>query len=272
MKEKKKRFKPPFRPKPGKKIRHKKKSDPYIPSTHESIAISTNASERAAYNQTETPKPRPAVRAVNKSTREVILEKIKQPSKPAVQRPRPVETRPPAAREDLESVFRNVSDAAMNATALTASEKKEAQVFLARRLGAHLVDFWLVDWIASWAILASLPGSSWGWHSVFWLPTLGLPSILVGLVYFGVCYEKLGATPGKMLFRLKLRMEKGGNVPWLRAYLRETIGKFLSILPAFAGVLMSLMRKDHRALHDFVFGTRVVNASEAIESTATPRF
>ena len=267
MKEKKKRFKPPFRPKPGKKIRLKKKSDPYVPSTHESVAISTNQSEREAYNRRDdVPAKTPTVRAVDKSTREIILDKIKQKPTPARHRPQEPAAAPAAELEAL------VAKAALKIPKLTEAEKREAQIFLGRRIGAHLVDAWLVSLFSGWAVTVGVPSGWWTRPTFFWFPAFGLTDILVGIVYFGFCYQNLGATVGKMIFRLRLQMEKGGKVPWLRAYLRETIGKILAILPAGFGILMSLMREDRRALHDFVFGTRVVNASEASESAPAPRF
>jgi len=71
-----------------------------------------------------------------------------------------------------------------------------------------------------------------------------------------------GATPGKMLFGLRVVDTATGGRPSVgQALLRETVGRCLSAL-FFIGYLMVLARSDRRALHDMLAGTAVLCLSK----------
>jgi len=59
---------------------------------------------------------------------------------------------------------------------------------------------------------------------------------------------------------MKLRVshcDTGTNISYGRAFLRETVGKFLSAIILMIGYLMADFRDDKRALHDLIASTQV---------------
>ena len=90
--------------------------------------------------------------------------------------------------------------------------------------------------------------------------TLGsyLVSFVVMFFYYGWFYKNKGATPGKMLMRLRVSYaDTGTHLSYWRTFGRETIGKMLSSMLLFIGFLMAGFRSDKRGLHDFMFKTQV---------------
>lgn len=82
--------------------------------------------------------------------------------------------------------------------------------------------------------------------------------ILAG-IFYGFFYSKYGASPGKMIFGLRVLDENTGNYPSpLKAAVREIFGKFLCAITLGIGFLMIPFRADKRGLHDLVCSTRVV--------------
>lgn len=77
--------------------------------------------------------------------------------------------------------------------------------------------------------------------------------------YYGYFYPTKGASPGKMLMGIEVLNPDGRTrlTPW-KAFFREALGKFISMVPFFMGYLIIMIRADHRALHDLLFDTRVV--------------
>jgi uncharacterized RDD family membrane protein YckC len=81
----------------------------------------------------------------------------------------------------------------------------------------------------------------------------------IALPYFAWFYKHKGATPGKMIFGLKVvDVETGANVGYGRAVFRETIGKIVSAMILGIGFIMMLFRRDKRGLHDLLSRTEVV--------------
>jgi uncharacterized RDD family membrane protein YckC len=77
--------------------------------------------------------------------------------------------------------------------------------------------------------------------------------------YFGWFYSEKGATPGKLLLNLQVvQSETGEKLTYIRAFLRETLGKMISMALLGLGFLIAAFRNDHRALHDMIFDTRVI--------------
>jgi uncharacterized RDD family membrane protein YckC len=140
------------------------------------------------------------------------------------------------------------------------------------RFGAFIVDFLIVSLISlilrviGWSASILLGGwvSSEGWVGFLFTQ-------LILFVYYGWFYHEMGATPGKMLFGLEVvRRHSGGRLSYLRSYLREVPGKFISGLPFLAGYLLAAFRKDHLALHDMIFETRVVRRPKSGLSRRDP--
>lgn len=70
---------------------------------------------------------------------------------------------------------------------------------------------------------------------------------------------KFAATPGKMLFRLKVVTPEGGKVTYWRA-LGRTLAEMLSTILFFIGYLMAAFDDEKRTLHDRLASTRVIRA------------
>jgi uncharacterized RDD family membrane protein YckC len=88
---------------------------------------------------------------------------------------------------------------------------------------------------------------------------------VITFFYYGWFYSEKGATPGKMLFGLQVRLVANEAHPsYAIAYLRESVGKYISSLILLIGYLVALFRDDHRALHDLAFGTQVVNQPKTV--------
>jgi uncharacterized RDD family membrane protein YckC len=67
----------------------------------------------------------------------------------------------------------------------------------------------------------------------------------------------LGATPGKILFGLRIVMTNGSKLTLKGAILRY-LGEYVSIFLFFIGYLFIAFRADKRALHDLIAGTMVI--------------
>lgn len=86
--------------------------------------------------------------------------------------------------------------------------------------------------------------------------------LVVMLVYFGWFYKNRGATPGKLIFKLKVHhVESGRYIGYWHAFGRETIGKLVSAIVLFLGYIMAIFHPEKRALHDLIFKTRVVRSA-----------
>lgn len=77
------------------------------------------------------------------------------------------------------------------------------------------------------------------------------------LVYHAGFHASLGATPGKLLFGLKVVREDGTTLPVGRAVTRA-FAEWLSLAALGIGYLIAPMHPERRALHDIIAGTRVV--------------
>jgi uncharacterized RDD family membrane protein YckC len=137
------------------------------------------------------------------------------------------------------------------------------------RLGAFLVDFailWVVLGVIEWPLSLIL---GWGIVNSYWGSLLITQLTL--FAYFGWFYHERGATPGKMLFGLEVaERQSGQRLSYLRSYLREVPGKFISAVPLLAGFLPAAFRKDGMALHDMIFDTQVVRRSKSRQDRRDP--
>jgi len=84
--------------------------------------------------------------------------------------------------------------------------------------------------------------------------------LVIFIIYFTLFGWLGGQTPAKMLFSIQVRSTTQTPLTWAQA-IGRTIGYFLSSLFFFAGFLLILFNKDHRALHDFLAGTYVGDLS-----------
>jgi uncharacterized RDD family membrane protein YckC len=81
--------------------------------------------------------------------------------------------------------------------------------------------------------------------------------------YYGWFYRNKGATPGKLLFGLKVVDSTTGTyLGWGQVFMREFVGWFVDGITLFIGLLMAGFRSDKRALHDLIAGTQVLRAKK----------
>ena len=88
--------------------------------------------------------------------------------------------------------------------------------------------------------------------AVFWLL-----SILLGLTYETFFVGRYAATPGKMVFGLRVVMSDGGKVSYGRACGRY-FGTMLSSMTLLIGYIIAAFDDQKRALHDHICDTRVI--------------
>lgn len=141
-----------------------------------------------------------------------------------------------------------------------------------RRLLAWMVDgaiYSIVTIPASMLIgfamgLSSAAGGGTSQDSTATLVILNLLSYAITLIvmffYFSWFYKHKGATPGKMLMRLRIAYaDTGTNLTYGRTFCREVIGKTISSLLLMIGFLMVAFRGDKHGLHDLMFNTQVTH-------------
>ena len=80
---------------------------------------------------------------------------------------------------------------------------------------------------------------------------------LIWLLYSVIFVGWRGQTPGKILLKLKIIRVDGGDVDFLKAFIRW-IGYGISAIILLIGYIMAAFTENKRALHDLIAGTRVV--------------
>jgi uncharacterized RDD family membrane protein YckC len=85
-------------------------------------------------------------------------------------------------------------------------------------------------------------------------------SIALNMLYESFFLVKYGATPGKMIFKLKVITPDGGGLTWGRAIGRY-FAKILSSITLLIGYIMAGFDSEKRALHDYIAGTRVIRTA-----------
>lgn len=134
------------------------------------------------------------------------------------------------------------------------------------RLVATFIDGWIL-YALTWPLLRSVNGAlvfAAGERADLVSGAIGFVVInSVTFLYFGWFYSQKGASPGKIVLGLRvIDFQKGTHLGYIRAYFRETVGKFISGVPLGLGFLLAAVRSDHRALHDLIFDSQVVKARQ----------
>ena len=139
-----------------------------------------------------------------------------------------------------------------------------------RRVVATIVDFVLVPVIAMIVMLVSgVIENAEGWAGGFpWLRVfcLGVVGYLLGN---GLLLWHRGQTLGKCFAKIKIVDHESGQVPafWKLIFLRAPFFPLLHATFIGYGYLLLIdllvgLRRDRRCVHDWVSGTRVVDAAE----------
>ncbi len=139
--------------------------------------------------------------------------------------------------------------------------------FVYATIGRRFIAF-IADWFAL-VIITVIPVILIGGSSALLGRRSGLPiyaSIAIIAIQWGIpaFYEiffvgKFGATPGKMLMKIKIVTAEGDRVSYARATGRY-FARILSGLILYIGFLMAFWDPEKRALHDRICNTRVVVA------------
>jgi uncharacterized RDD family membrane protein YckC len=88
-------------------------------------------------------------------------------------------------------------------------------------------------------------------------PLAGLALLTWAFLYTFGSLAVTGRTPGKALVGLRVVRANGATLPVKRALLR-TLALPLSVLILGIGLLLIIVQREHRALHDLIAGTAVV--------------
>jgi uncharacterized RDD family membrane protein YckC len=89
-----------------------------------------------------------------------------------------------------------------------------------------------------------------------------LTSSVVYVFVIVIPHARNGQSLGKKLSGIRLQCIDGTMINFRQAFLREFIGKSLSIIFLGIGIVMPFLRKDRRSFHDLLFSTIVVDADE----------
>jgi uncharacterized RDD family membrane protein YckC len=125
-----------------------------------------------------------------------------------------------------------------------------------KRIIAFLIDTVILS-VATRMVLSLVYRSGGGYQvaSIF-------TNCLIQFFYAGYFYSKNSATPGKMALNLQVVTESGDKLGFVRAGLRDGLGKLISGMILGIGFFMAFFRPDSQALHDIMFKTRVIEKNE----------
>ena len=98
-------------------------------------------------------------------------------------------------------------------------------------------------------------------------PLLSLFTLLFAAAYTIVLHALFGQTLGKLV--VGVRVLAGDGPPPLGVSLLRFCAYFASVASFGVGYLMAALRRDKRALHDLIAGTRVERVPHAHESVAS---
>lgn len=87
-----------------------------------------------------------------------------------------------------------------------------------------------------------------------------LLSTTIAMLYEAFFLVQYGATPGKMIFKLKVITPDGGPISWGRG-IGRFLARYLSGITLMIGYIMAGFDSEKRALHDYIAGTRVIRTA-----------
>lgn len=142
------------------------------------------------------------------------------------------------------------------------------------RVGAALLDFLIVIPVLALVFLAFylavpdflsafFPGRAAQGNGAL-LP-FRLITMAIGISYETFFVGKWGATPGKMICKLRVVRPDGDRVSYLRAFARY-FGRLLSAIPLDLGYLIVAFDSEKRGLHDYICSTRVIHTRPNAEA------
>ena len=89
--------------------------------------------------------------------------------------------------------------------------------------------------------------------------TYAVSLLVIPIVYWTFLTMEMGATPGKKMMGLRIvTAAHTTDLTFQQLVLRETIGRWISILPLFLGYLWVSWDKERKTFHDMIAKTRVV--------------
>ena len=123
------------------------------------------------------------------------------------------------------------------------------------RLAAYAVDVLLI------ALCCGLPrlllGLLTGSAPLLFTFTAGdILAWVLARAYFVLFTKRFGATPGKMLLRIRVVSADGAPLSWWTVLYRETVGRYLTSL-LWVGYVVLAFDGCHRGFHDMLADTRV---------------
>jgi uncharacterized RDD family membrane protein YckC len=151
--------------------------------------------------------------------------------------------------------------AASGTTAPDAAQAAKAGFWI--RAVASLLDMLALGLLESalGALLVRAGGTDPGFDSAegrMVMLTVASFGVVLGYTYRVFFIGYCGQTPGKMAVRVKVIRTDGSEVGYLRAFLREVVGKFLSKLILGIGYLMVAVDSRKQGLHDKLADTYVI--------------
>jgi uncharacterized RDD family membrane protein YckC len=131
------------------------------------------------------------------------------------------------------------------------------------RLGAQMLDgllLLLVYFGFLIFVIAQTPGQIVGLEerTTSMIVVAQVLSLLIGLTYETFFLGRYGATLGKMACGIRVVSPEGGNIPYLRAFVRYFAKNFLNALTIYIGYIIAAFDEQKRGLHDRICNTRVV--------------
>jgi uncharacterized RDD family membrane protein YckC len=132
----------------------------------------------------------------------------------------------------------------------------------AKRFSAKMIDFVFMFTLAtmidglSRRLFPAVQGAGGDIDKVY-IVTM-LIDMLLGMIYLTWFVGKFGATPGKMVFNLKVVTSSGGKVGYRQAFGRYWAESVVIWLTLMLGYLPVLFDSQRRGLHDRLCNTRVV--------------
>ncbi len=134
------------------------------------------------------------------------------------------------------------------------------------RFVAYFVDGFMIGilvWIVN-LVLGGIIGLPGGGDIGFIAGPLALPMIVIMLLfqflYFGYFWSKNGQSIGMKLLNMKVVGRDGGELSFVRAGLRGSVGYWISSIVFGLGFIWAAFDSEKEAWHDKIFDTWVVTA------------